>query len=79
MVIKKKSVEAINELPVKTRRIIHSTLATLEEDPYPGTGGDKERLHLDEEIDIFRLHIGKKLIPHSTPLTRKSKLSGFMT
>ena len=57
--IKKKSVEAINELPVKTRRIIHSTLATLEEDPCPGTGGDKERLHLDEEVDIFRLHIGR--------------------
>ncbi len=71
VMIKKKSVEAINESPVKTRRIIHSILATLEEDPYPGTGGDKERLRLDEEVDIFRLHIGRSSTAFSTIDTKE--------
>lgn len=57
--IKRKSVEAINEVPGKTRRIIHDTLKTLEQDPYPGTGGDKELLHLDDGIEVYRLHIGR--------------------
>ena len=57
--IKRKSVEAINELPEKTRRIIHDQLKTLEQDPYPGTGGDKELLHTDEGMEVYRLHIGR--------------------
>jgi len=59
VIVKQKSVEAINELPVKTRRIIHNALATLEENPHPGSGGDKERLRLDEDVDIYGLHIGR--------------------
>ncbi len=57
--IKRKSVEAINELPGKTRRIIHDELMALEHDPYPGTGGDKELLHLQEGMEVYRLHIGR--------------------
>lgn len=59
VVIKRKSVEAINELPGKTRRIIHEELKTLGQDPYPGTGGDKKLLSLEEGIEIYRLHIGR--------------------
>ena len=57
--IKRKSVDAINELPEKTRRIIHHALETLEEDPCPGSGADKERIRLEEDVDIYRLHIGR--------------------
>ncbi len=59
VVIRQKSVDAVNELPAETRRIIHNALATLEENPYPGTGGDKERLQLEEGVDVYRLHIGR--------------------
>ena len=59
VVIKRKSVDAINELPGKTRRIIHDALMTLEQDPYPGTGGDKKLLHHEEGIEVYRLHIGR--------------------
>ncbi len=59
VVIRQKSVDAINELPVKTRRILHSALAALEENPYPGTGGDKERLQLEEGVDVYWLPIGR--------------------
>lgn len=59
MCIKRHSVEAINELPEKTRRIIHDALRTLEENPYPGTGGDKEKLQLEDGMAVYRLHIGR--------------------
>ena len=59
VIIKRKSVEAINELPSKTRRIVHDTLKSLEQDPYPGTGGDKKLLHQEEGIEVYRFHIGR--------------------
>ncbi len=59
VVIKQKSVDAVNELPVKTRRILHSALAALEENPSPGTGGDKEKLPLEEGVDVYRPPIGR--------------------
>lgn len=59
VLIKQKSVKAIDDLPDKTRRIIHDALKSLEQDPYPGTGGDKELLHHEEGIEVYRLHIGR--------------------
>lgn len=32
-------------------------LATLVEEPYPGTGSDKERLSVQGRDDTYRLHI----------------------
>jgi mRNA interferase RelE/StbE len=45
-------------LPEKSRRIITEKLAVLKTDPYPGSGGDKERLNTDG-MEVFRLHIGR--------------------
>ena len=59
VLIRRKSIDAINELPEKTSRIVHDALRALETDPYPGTGGDKELLHREEGIEVFRLHIGR--------------------
>ena len=42
----------------KSRRIIGIHLKTLEEDPFPGKGGDKELLNLRPGVRIYRLHIG---------------------
>ena len=59
IVVKKKSMDAINELPEKPRRFIFDALKSLEENPWPGTDGDKEKLHLADTVDIYRLHIGR--------------------
>ena len=49
----------INRQNVKARRIIHSHLKSLEDDPFPGKGGDKELLNTRPGVKIFRLHIGR--------------------
>jgi len=49
--------EEINHLPDKTRRIIRTALKRLEDDPFPGREGDKEKLVLRGGIVIYRLHI----------------------
>jgi len=49
----------INTQNVKTRRIIHAHLKSLEDDPFPGKGGDKELLHTRPGMKIYRLHIGR--------------------
>lgn len=38
--------DEINRLPVKTRRIIKTALKRLEEDSFPKSQGDKEKLVL---------------------------------
>jgi len=48
----------INSLNDKNKRIIKTHLKTLETDPFPGKGGDKELLNLREGVRIYRLHIG---------------------
>jgi mRNA-degrading endonuclease RelE of RelBE toxin-antitoxin system len=49
----------INRLPDKTRRIIKTALKRLEEDPFPGSHGDKEKLVLRGGSIIYRLHISR--------------------
>jgi len=54
--------DAINELPEKSRRIIFDALKDLEKDPWPGRNGDKEKLHLEDDLEIYRLHIERGYI-----------------
>jgi len=49
----------INTQDKKTRRIIHAHLKSLEDDPFPGKGGDKELLNTRPGVKIYRLHIGR--------------------
>ena len=49
----------INTQNEKTRRIIQSHLKSLEDDPFPGKGGDKELLNTRPGVKIYRLHIGR--------------------
>ena len=51
--------DEINRLPEKTRRIIKNALKRLEEDPFPGSQGDKEKLVLRSGVIIYRLHISR--------------------
>ena len=52
--------DEINRLPEKSRRIIKTALKRLEEDPFPGNQGDKEKLVLRGGIVICRLHISRR-------------------
>jgi mRNA-degrading endonuclease RelE of RelBE toxin-antitoxin system len=49
--------DEINRLLEKSLRIIKTALKRLEEDPYPGNQGDKEKLVLRGGVVIYRLHI----------------------
>jgi len=51
----------INTQDKKTGRIIHAHLKSLEDDPFPGKGGDKELLNTRPGVKIYRLHIGRVL------------------
>ncbi len=55
--LRNKVSEKVNSLPEKSRRIIKAALKQLENDPYPGTKGDKEKIVLRGGRIIFRLHI----------------------
>jgi len=59
VLVRQKSIEAINELPAKTRRIIFDALKGLEKNPWPGADGDKEKLRLEGGLEVYRLHIGR--------------------
>lgn len=47
----------ISNVPEKSRRIIKNALYSPGENPFPGSGGDKEKLVLRAGRVIFRLHI----------------------
>ena len=49
----------IGSVTEKSRRIIRNALQGLGENPFPGSGGDKERLVLRGGREIYRLHIAR--------------------
>jgi mRNA interferase RelE/StbE len=59
ILINKKALESIRSLSAKSRRIVMEQLKTLQDDPYPGSGSDKERLHVHGREDTYRLHISR--------------------
>jgi len=50
----------INSVPEKSQRIITEALARLEHDPFPGSGGNKERINLRKGREVYRMHIARK-------------------
>jgi mRNA-degrading endonuclease RelE of RelBE toxin-antitoxin system len=58
VLFRRSAADFLNALPEKSQRIITEKLAVLKTDPYPGSGGDKERLNTDG-MEVFRLHIGR--------------------
>ena len=57
--VRSTAVAFIGTVPEKSRRIIKSALKGLEENPFPGSGGDKEKLVLSGGSEIYRLHIAR--------------------
>ncbi len=49
----------IDALPEKSRRIVTAALRGLGENPFPGSGGDKELLALGGGREVYRLHIAR--------------------
>ena len=49
----------IRSLPAKSNRIVKDKLRILEEDPFPGKGGDKELLKHSRHKDLYRIHISR--------------------
>ena len=52
--------DEINRLSGKIRRVIKPALKRLEDDPFPGSKGDKEKLVLKSEVIIYQLHISQR-------------------
>jgi mRNA interferase RelE/StbE len=60
--VQRKSAEFLNGLNDKSRRIVRTRLSLLEDDPFPGSGGDKELVKAPKgrpEEKVYRLHIGR--------------------
>ncbi|MFA5414584.1 MAG: hypothetical protein WC295_03745 [Methanoregula sp.] len=65
LAIRRKSSEFLNKLDDKSRRIVRARRATLQEDPFPGKGGDKELIKAPKgrpEEKVYRLHIERSFI-----------------
>lgn len=57
MVIDRKAKKLLDALPEKSRRIIKEKCTIFIDNPFPGSGGDKEQHHL--EYKLYRLHVGR--------------------
>ncbi len=59
VIVRKELVEYLNSQNEKSRRIVRTKLLTLEENPFPGSPADKERLTLPDDTVLYRMHIGR--------------------
>jgi mRNA interferase RelE/StbE len=59
VIVRNTATQFIDSVPEKSRRIIASSLARLEEDPFPGSGGNKERIILRRGREVYRMHIAR--------------------
>lgn len=57
VMIDRKALSYLSELPEKSQRLIKEKCHALADDPFPGQGGDKELLHL--EFKLYRLQVGR--------------------
>jgi len=57
--VDKRGLEFLNSLDSKDQRIIKEKLKILQDNPYPGKDGDKEKLRTNKKRDSYRLHIAR--------------------
>lgn len=57
--VDKQELEFLNSLDTKDQRIIKDKLNILQDNPYPGQDGDKEKLRTNEKRESYRLHIAR--------------------
>ena len=58
VLFRQSAADFLHSLPEKSQRIITAKPVILETDPYPGSGGDKERLNTGD-MEVFSLHMGR--------------------
>ena len=57
--VRKQVAAFLETLPEKSRRIVTAALKALSDNPFPGSGGDKEILALPSGRSLYRLHIAR--------------------
>ena len=58
VLISKKALNFLDALPEKSQRIARDKITILYENPYPGKGGNKEKLNLSG-YELYRMHIAR--------------------
>jgi len=59
LMVDKRALDFLNSLEAKDQRIIKEKLKILQENPYPGSDGDKEKLHTNKKRESYRLHVAR--------------------
>ena len=57
--VDKRALDLLNSLDAKDQRFIKAKPRILRENPYPGSDGDKEKLHTNKKHESYRLHIAR--------------------
>ena len=57
--VDKRALNFLNSLDAKDQRVIKAQLKILRDIPYPGSDGDKEKLHTNKKRESYRLHIAR--------------------
>jgi mRNA interferase RelE/StbE len=59
VLIDEEAQEFLDNLPKKSHDLVKGRLRVLENDPFPGSGGDKELLNSPKHKELYRLHISR--------------------
>ena len=57
--VDKHALDFLHSLEAKDQRIIKEKLKILQDNPYPGPDGDKEKLHTNKKRESYRLHVAR--------------------
>ncbi len=59
LLIEEKALQFLSALPEKSKRLVKERCLALKDDPFPGSGGDKEALHFTGFMKLYRLHVAR--------------------
>ena len=59
VLIDEEALEFLENLPEKSIKLAKRKLRNLEDDPFPGKGGDKELLSYPRQRELYRFHISR--------------------
>ncbi len=57
--VDKRALDFLNSLDAKDQRVIKEKLKILQDNPYPGSDGDKEKLRTNKKRESYRLHVAR--------------------
>jgi len=59
LMVDKRALAFLTALDAKDQRVIKENLKILQDNPYPGPDGDKEKLHTTKKRESYRLHVAR--------------------